>query len=138
MIGLGALALVQSGLAFANPQNADVWVGFQTSDDGFLLDEETGDIWMTGACLKILMRAERQGQIWVSHTVELVSVGRTNATLDQRFTIELHNDETATVTVTSAGRGGAQSFDAVVDRACDPGAAGKCAHLISNQVLCQN
>lgn len=137
MIGLGAMALVQSGLAYANPQTADLWVGFQNSDDGFLLDEQSGDLWMTGACLKPLEPATRQGAIWTSHTVELVSVGRSQATLDQQFSIEIIDAEIATVTVVSAGRGGAQSFQAITDRNCTLGSGGKCERLIQTQVPCQ-
>lgn len=136
MFGLSAIALVQSGMANASPQNADVWIGFQDSDDGFLLDEQSGDLWMTGTCLKPLERATVEGQTWTSHTVVLVSVGRAQATLDQRFSFDL-KEASATVTLVSAGRGGVQSFEAVTDQQCTPGSGGKCARLIATQVPCQ-
>lgn len=134
MTGLAALAVAQTGAAYAGLQDSDVWIGFSNSDNGFLLDEESGEIWMTGPCLKALNPATQLGSVWISHTVELVSVGRAMATLDQRF--EIDTAETAPqITVTSNGRGGTQSFPASVDRDCQTG--GQCAQLIATQQACQ-
>jgi len=134
MIGLTALAVAHAGSAQAGLQDSDVWIGFSDNESGFLLDEDTGQVWMTGPCLKGLEPAKNAGSVWVSHTVELVSIGRGNAVLDQRF--ELDTREIApTITVTSSGRGGVQSFPASIDRNCDSG--GVCADLIASQQACQ-
>ncbi len=133
-IGLSALAVAHAGAAHAGLQDSDLWIGFSDSDNGFLLDEDTGDVWMTGPCLKTLNTATKMGSVWVSHTVELVSIGRAMATLDQRF--EINTDPNAPqITVTSNGRGGAQSFSVSIDRNCD--AAGRCGQLITTQQACQ-
>lgn len=134
MTGLAAMAVVHAGAAHAGLQDTDLWIGFSHSNDGFLLDQETGEVWMTGPCLKALSRATRSGSRWVSHTVELVSVGRAMATLDQRFELDI-NDAAPHITVISNGRGGAQSFPASLDRACQTG--GHCAQLIATQTVCQ-
>lgn len=89
---------------------------------------------MTGPCLKALNRATRSGSRWISHTVELVSVGRAMATLDQRFELET-NAAAPQITVISKGRGGAQSFPASLDDDCQTG--GRCAQLIASQQACQ-
>ncbi|MEO1643213.1 MAG: hypothetical protein AAFR74_07730 [Pseudomonadota bacterium] len=133
--GLSVAALAQTGLVYASPQAADVWIGFQDSDNGFLLDEDTGDLWMTGPCLKGLERAVLVGETWISHTVEMVSVGRVNAQLDQRITLNVSG--LASITVESAGRGGPQTFPAVTDRQCGAGQSGQCARLIASQLACQ-
>lgn len=132
MTGLAALAVAQTQVAYAGLQDSDVWIGLPDELSGFLLDEATGDLWMTGTCLKPLSRADQLGSVWMSHTVELVSVGRGMATLDQRFELDLVQ---AKITVTSNGRGGAQSFSADIDRNCDQG--GVCAQLIATQEACQ-
>ena len=137
MCGLGAIALSQIGLVHANPQNADVWIGFENSDNGFLLDEDTGALWMTGPCLKSMATAVWSGETWVSHTVEMVSVGRVDAQLDQRISLDLSTSGPS-ILIESARRGGPQSFDAVVDRSCATASGGTCARLISSQVACQN
>ncbi len=132
--GLIALAVAQSVAAYAGPADSDLWIGFDNSENGFLLDEDTGQTWMTGTCLKALAKAERSGDVWTSHTVELVSVGRAMALLDQTFQLDLTPGGEA-IEVTSQGRGGAQSFPAIVDRDCASG--GQCARLIATQAACQ-
>ena len=135
MTGLAVFAVAQMQAADAGLQDSDVWIGFPDNESGFLLDEDTGSIWMTGPCLKTLDQAIKASNTWVSHTVELVSIGRGLATLDQRF--ELNVDAaTPTITVLSVGRGGAQSFPAITDRNCDTG--GTCAALIATQQACQD
>ncbi|MDJ0921088.1 MAG: hypothetical protein QNI84_08160 [Henriciella sp.] len=135
MSGLAALAVVQSVTAYAEPANADIWIGFHNSDDGFLLDSETGKAWMTGVCLKELAPATQSGTLWTSHNVELVSVGRGMALLEQRFELEL-NPANPQILVESAGRGGVQSFDAVMDDACRE--SGLCTALVARQVPCDD
>lgn len=134
MTGLAALAVAHAGTAHAGLQDSDLWIGFSDSDNGFLLDEETGDVWMTGPCLKQLQPATNMGSIWVSHTVELVSIGRAMATLDQRFELDV-NPGAPRIVVTSNGRGGTQSFAVSIDRNCDAG--GRCGQLIASQQACQ-
>lgn len=134
MTGLAVFAVAQTGAAYAGLQNSDLWIGFSDSDNGFLLDEDTGDVWMTGPCLKTLEPAINTGSSWVSHTVELVSIGRAMATLDQRFELVL-NPAAPRIVVTSNGRGGSQSFTASIDRNCESG--GQCARLIETQQACQ-
>ena len=134
MTGLAALAGVHAGSAYAGPQDSDIWIGFSDNRNGFLVDEDTGHVWMTGPCLKALEPATRSGEVWVSHTVELVSIGRGLATLDQRFFLDM-TPTAPNVTVTSNGRGGVQSFPAQIDRACEAG--GICAELIASQPVCQ-
>jgi len=133
-IGLSAFAVAHAGLAHAGLQDSDLWIGFSDSDNGFLLDEETGDVWMTGPCLKTLQSATNMGSIWISHTVELVSIGRTMVTLDQRFELDT-SDASPQIAVTSNGRGGTQSFAVSLDRNCEAG--GRCGDLISTQQACQ-
>ena len=132
MTGLTALAVAQLQTAGADLHNTDVWIGLPDNKSGFLLDEDTGQVWMTGPCLKALAPATQIGSVWMSHTVELVSVGRGLATLDQRFEFDFGQ---AAITVTSNGRGGAQSFPAMIDRECEQG--GVCADLIATQEVCQ-
>lgn len=134
MTGLSALAVAHAGMAYASPHNADIWIGLPDAVSGFLLDEDTGALWMTGSCLKALDPAVQSGAVWISHTVELVSVGRGKATLDQRFELDT-SAQAPRITVVSNGRGGAQSFAAVTDRACETN--GICADLIATQKVCQ-
>lgn len=135
MTGLTALAVAHTGTAYAGSQDSDVWIGFSDNVSGFLLDEATGDVWMTGPCLKALDTATKPGPVWVSHSIELVSIGRGLATLDQRFELDTR-DLAPKITVLSNGRGGVQSFDARIDRNCQSG--GVCADLISTQQVCQD
>ena len=132
--GLAALAVIHAGAAHAEPQNSDLWIGFPDSENGFLLDEATGNVWMTGPCLKTLETAVNTGALWVSHTIELVSIGRSMVTLDQRFELDT-NPIAPQITVISNGRGGAQNFSVIVDRNCTTG--GRCHDLILSQQACQ-
>ncbi|MCR9269871.1 MAG: hypothetical protein ACX94B_09805 [Henriciella sp.] len=134
MTGLAALAVAQTQTAYADLRDSDLWIGFSDNQSGFLLDEDTGALWMTGPCLKALDPAVQTGTTWVSHTIELVSIGRGLATLDQLFEIDT-NAASPTITVTSNGRGGVQRFSAEIDRACQTG--GVCAALIASQQACQ-
>lgn len=134
MTGLAVFAVAQTGAAYAGLQDSDLWIGFSDSDTGFLLDEDTGNVWMTGPCLKQLEPATNTGHGWVSHTIELVSIGRAMATLDQRFELDLKS-AAPRITVTSNGRGGTQSFAASIDRNCRSG--GQCSRLIATQQACQ-
>lgn len=135
MTGLTVLAVAQAGLAYAGSKNSDVWIGLTDNKSGFLLDEDSGDVWMTGPCLKTLDRATKSGSVWTSHTVELVSIGRGLATLDQRFELDT-SDIAPKISVLSNGRGGFQSFDAQIDRNCQIN--GLCADLIASQRVCQD
>lgn len=111
-----AAALI-APLAAAEPSTADVWIGFEGTDHGFLIDTDTGAAWMTGHCLKPLAKAERVGGAWRSTTREFVSVGRMRAQLDQTFEFDLSEDAPK-LTVTNPARGGRQVFDAVTLRPC--------------------
>lgn len=133
MTGLTALAVAQTGLVYADPQHSDIWIGLSDNQSGFLLDEQSGSVWMTGPCLKSLEPATKSGDVWTSHTIELVSIGRGLATLDQRFELDTR-DAAPTITVLSNGRGGVQAFPAQIDRECSSG--GICAELISSQQVC--
>lgn len=134
-MGLTAIAVALAGTAHAGPESSDVWIGLSDNLSGFLLDEDTGDLWMTGPCLKPLDRANNSDTVWVSRTVELVSIGRGVAQLDQRFELDL-NEAAPQFSVMSAGRGGAQYFSAQTDRDCQSG--GVCARLIATQQVCQS
>jgi hypothetical protein len=135
MTGLAVFAVVQTETAYAALQNSDVWIGLSDNVSGFLLDEDTGELWMTGPCLKTLDPAKQVSGVWISHTVELVSIGRGMATLDQLFELNVQ-DAAPQISVTSNGRGGVQSFPAHIDRNCDNG--GTCADLIATQQACQS
>lgn len=135
MTGLTVLAAAQLSSAYANARDADVWIGFSDNLSGFLVDEDNGNVWMTGPCLKSLEPAVQSGTVWTSHTIELVSIGRGLATLDQRFDLDV-SEASPSITVLSNGRGGAQSFAADIDRNCQTD--GVCANLIATQSLCQD
>ena len=132
--GIVAFAAIQSAAAYAGPADADLWIGFENSENGFLLDEATGETWMTGVCLKTLSAATQSGDVWTTQTVELVSVGRAMAQLDQTFRLNV-NENAPSVSVRSAGRGGEQTFPAIIDRECGP--SGACGRLIQTQQACQ-
>ena len=134
-MGLTAIAGALSGTAYAGPEQSDVWIGLSDDVSGFLLDEDTGNLWMTGPCLKSLEPAQQSGSSWASRTIELVSIGRGYTQLDQHFVLDL-SDGAAQIVVTSAGRGGAQAFPARTDRECSTG--GLCARLIQTQQACQD
>lgn len=117
--GLAALAVsLVAGPAMAGPESADLWVGLDGSADGFLLDTTTGDLWMTGVCLKPLKRATNVGDIWTSRTAEMVSVGRAMVLLDQTFTIDV-NAILPSFSVENPRRGGGHEFPAVLDTDCE-------------------
>ena len=133
--GMAVMAMSLGGAAYADTQSIDLWIGLtDNSNSGFLLDEDTGELWMTGPCLKPLEKAQKEAGSWRSHTVELVSVGRSMAVLDQTFWLTTDGGAPE-IRVESSGRGGLQSFDAVIDRNC--GASGRCAELIRTQTPCE-
>lgn len=116
--GLAALAVsFVAGPALAEPETADLWIGLEGSSDGFLLDTSTGDLWMTGICLKPLKRASQLGNIWTSRTAEMVSVGRAMVLLDQTFTLDVSPDAPR-FRVDNPQRGGGNDFPAVIDPNC--------------------
>lgn len=117
IIGMTAIAAAMTTPAMAEPKDANLWVGIENSRDGVLIDETTGDAWLTGICLKTLSRATQTGDIWQSRTAELVSVGRSQVMLDQTFTLDI-SAARPTITVESVDRGGPQSFPAIVETAC--------------------
>lgn len=123
MTGLAALAasLVAPAAAADGPRSADLWIGLDGSTDGFLIDEDTGDVWMTGPCLKTLSPAQREGDIWTSTTSEMVSVGRLDAFLSQTFRLDTR-EASPSISVENTSRGGVQSFPGAIRRACGDGA----------------
>jgi hypothetical protein len=117
-LGLAALAVALAcAPAAAGPADADLWIGLPASENGFLLDTSTGDAWMTGACLKPLERATRTGSVWVSRTVEFVSIGRAMTALDQTFGLDV-NPAAPQITVLNPDRGGAHVLAAELEPAC--------------------
>lgn len=134
-LGVAALAVaLAAGPANAGPSEADLWIGFDGSSNGFLLNTENGDLWMTGICLKPLETAINTGDVWVSRTAELVSVGRAMAMLDQTFTLDLVSP-TPQITVSNSNRGGLQTFDAVVEPACQ---ASTTCRALTLQPVCED
>lgn len=132
--GLAAIAVAfASGPAFAGPFEADLWIGVEGGNDGFLIETETGGLWMTGVCLKPLEKAEKTGTVWESRTAEIVSVGRAMAMLDQTFSLDV-NPAQPTISVFNPNRGGPQSFPAVLRTDC---VAGGCADL-ARQPVCED
>ena len=117
LIGMTAIAAAMTAPAMAGPEDANLWIGIEQSSNGILINETTGEAWLTGICLKPLAKAERNGDIWTSRTAELVSVGRSQVMLDQTFTLDV-NLAAPTITVESVDRGGPQSFPATVDTSC--------------------
>lgn len=128
ILGVAALA------AFAGPAktlaetpaSADVWIGVEAGDNGFLLDTDTGQLWMTGSCLKQMSPATATGETWVSTTRELVSVGRMRAVLEQTVTLDLLPGQPSIV-VDNAFRGGAQTVSDVAQVSCNGGACARFA-----------
>lgn len=112
----------------AEPANADLWIGLPGQEDGFLLNEATGEIWMTGQCLKQLAPAKRDGAQWVSRTSEFVSVGRMTAMLDQTFRLDISPDAPG-IAVINPDRGGEQIFRDVVLLHCATGACRRFADI---------
>lgn len=118
LMGLTVLAAMTTAPAATAEQNtADVWIGLENSQDGFLIDEDTGAVWMTGICLNALEPAVNTGTVWTSHTSRMESVGRMQALLTQTFTLDT-NAAAPTITVANPARGGPQSFPAVL-MSCD-------------------
>lgn len=128
LIGTVAIVTAMTAPAIAGPGDAELWAGTENGRDGILIDEVTGDAWLTGMCLKPLAKATKSGDTWQSHTVELVSVGRTEVLLDQTFTLDL-SGTVATLMVESVDRGGPQSFPVNVERGCQASSA--CRSLLS-------
>ncbi len=121
--GLTVLAAAMiAPAALAGPQDADLWIGLENGKDGFLVDEMTGDVWMTGICLKSLAAASKSGSVWTTRTAEMVSVGRVDALLDQTFSLDV-SAAGPVITVENAVRGGVQSFPAVLVDDCQTSAA---------------
>ena len=117
IIGMTAIAAAMTAPVMAEPEDANLWIGIDQSTNGILIDETTGDAWLTGVCLKPLSNAVRVGDVWTSRTAELVSVGRGQIMLDQTFTLDL-DSAGPTITVESVDRGGPQTFPAIVESAC--------------------
>ena len=117
LIGMTAIAAAMTAPAMAEPGDANLWVGIAQSTNGILLDETTGEAWLTGICLKSLSKATQSGNVWTTRTAELVSIGSTQIMLDQTFMLDL-DASAPTITVESVDRGGPQSFAAVVETSC--------------------
>jgi len=116
-----ALATSLSAAAAQEARQADVWVGFPDAGEGFLLDTQTGALWMAGSCLKALAPATQTAKGWVSENAELVSVGRASAMLAQTFRIEI-DGAAARVSVENRSRGGVQVFPDATVIGCGDGA----------------
>lgn len=131
-------ALLVAGLvaasAHAGPGSANLWIGLGASDDGFLIDPATGDLWMTGICLKPLENAEKTGLIWTSRTFGMVSVGRAMTMLDQTFILDT-NPIQPTIAVNNPSRGGLQTLPAVITSDCGGDAACAARRL---QPICED
>lgn len=122
-LGLAALAVALAvAPSRADPAAADLWIGLPGVEDGFLLDTNTGRLWMTGACLRSLEPAVNTGEVWTSRTVSLVSVGRALDTVDQTFALDVRPTRPQ-ITVINPDRGGAHSFDAQLVTSCPSSAA---------------
>lgn len=128
LIGMTAIAATIAAPAIAGPEDADLWVGISNGSDGVLINEATGEAWLTGVCLKQLSPAAKTGDIWRSRTVEQVSVGRSMVTLDQTFTLDL-DPSGPSLTVDSVDRGMSQRFPATVVTQCQ--ATATCRALLS-------
>lgn len=132
--GLTALAVaLVVNPATAEPTKADLWIGLEGSQDGFLLDTKTGEVWMTGICLKPLKTAEKSGRKWTTRVTEFVSVGRAMAMLDQTFTLDTAPGNPS-FTVDNPQRGAAQTFPA---KLLDCGAKADCSQLAA-QPVCED
>lgn len=113
MTAAAALWAALSGQAHAGPGDADLWIGFEGTQNGFLLDTDTGEAWMTGVCLRQIETARLEGDAWVSRNASVEMVGRTAVRLDQTFTLRLA-DGAGQVKVFNPDRGGVQTFAMVV------------------------
>jgi len=85
-----------------------------------MIDETTGNVWMTGVCLKPLGTARREGTRWRAELSEMVSVGRGRTLLEQAFLLETAADAPA-ITVSNPARGGDQAISGVVRIDCGSG-----------------
>ncbi len=120
---LAAAAVMAHTLsAWAGPAQADLWIGLPGRDDGFLIDSQTGELWMTGSCLKPLARAEQRGSSWVSRTAGMVSVGRAMVHLDQTFTLDL-TPGASSIRIDNPERGGSHVLPSVTIPDCRAEAA---------------
>ncbi|MEO0882531.1 MAG: hypothetical protein AAFY34_07325 [Pseudomonadota bacterium] len=131
LIGTAAIAAAMASPASAGPEDANLWAVTENGEDGLLIDETTGQAWLTGACLKSIEPAVNSGEIWQSHTVELVWIGRTRIVLDQMFTLDATGAQ-PTLTVESANRGGPQSFPVTLVRDCR--SASECRALLDSPI----
>jgi hypothetical protein len=121
---MGQVALPERGL----------WVGFEATPDGFWLDTQTGQTWMTGVCLRQIADSQSDGVVWTSVNRTVETIGRLSVPLEQTFVLILadQSDEArAEIRVNNPDRGGERSFPAVVRR-CDRGAS--CSELRAQPV----
>jgi hypothetical protein len=118
----------------ASLEAADLWIGLDASDDGFLLNPDTGDLWMTGICLKPLKKAEKTGSVWTSRTSGMVSVGRAMAMLDQTFMLDTNPAQPA-ISINNPVRGGLQTLPAIIELDC---AARPACAARRRQPLCED
>ncbi|MEM7661670.1 MAG: hypothetical protein AAF292_05435 [Pseudomonadota bacterium] len=131
LIGTAAIAAAIASPASAGPEDANLWAVTENGVDGLLIDEITGEAWLTGSCLKPLAPVSNSGEVWQSHTVELVWIGRSRLVLDQMFTLDTRVGG-PTLTVESANRGGPQSFPVTLEHDCQ--SASNCRALLDNPV----
>ncbi|MEM1148959.1 MAG: hypothetical protein AAGI03_00145 [Pseudomonadota bacterium] len=120
--------LFHAGAAQADPANADTWIGVSDTTDGFLLDEETGSVWMTGICLRPVGVAQKTSGVWHARLVEMVSVGRGRTRLEQTFILDTQ-EASPSIQIINPDRGGEQTIENVVVHACTDRAA-PCARAL--------
>lgn len=126
----GVFAVLVGATAEAAPSQAQYWVGFEGTEDGFLLNKETGEIWMTGICLRRIADLEGQGTRWVSANDTVEMIGRTPVRLRQTFRFDL--TDTPRLEVDNPDRGGVQSFQ-LVKRPCPASAV---CQVVMAQPVC--
>ena len=118
LAGAALAAAAFAGPALSEtPEEATVWVGLSGSLDGFLVNEATGGLWMTGACLKALPSAQRDGSAWVSISREMASVGRMSTLVDQTFHI-VTDEASPSIAIDNPSRGGLQALANVERVSC--------------------
>jgi len=128
---IASVFAVSVGLAAgAAPSEAQYWVGFEGTEDGFLLNVETGETWMTGVCLRRIADLEGQGSNWVSANDTVEMIGRTPVRLRQTFRFDL--TDTPRLEVDNPDRGGVQSFH-LVKRPCPDSSV---CEVVSAQPVC--
>ncbi|MEM7766523.1 MAG: hypothetical protein AAF253_03435 [Pseudomonadota bacterium] len=121
IVGMALSAFLMSPqIAGAEPANADLWIGVGGTRDGFLLDTGTGELWMTGICVKSLPDALQEGGFWRSDLQEMVSVGRGRTLLQQSFLLD-SSDAAPSIVVDNPDRGGEQAIPGVVRIDCAAG-----------------